>query len=212
MSGWWTSLFPGCGEGEKPGGLELTARAAEFCAFGPDSRLPDVAAGGGETVRFLRERFGCQAAGLDSDPARRSPDVAPGRAEKLPFPDGAFDGVFIECALSQMEQPGPVLSECARVLRAGGFLVLSDLYARTDGDALTPLGRLDSREGLENRLERAGLEAVLFEDHTAALASLWAGAVMAGRSCEALRALRGLGWPAGVRCGYCLCIARKGRE
>lgn len=210
MSGWWAPLFQSCGEGERPGGLELTGRAAEYCGFGPDSRLLDVAAGGGETVRFLRERLGCQAVGLDEDPARRCPDVALGRAERLPFPDSTFDGVFVECALSQMERPDAALRECARVLRQKGWLVLSDLYARRGGDGDTPLGRLDSREGLEARLRRCGLEMVLFEDHTPALTSLWAGAMMAGEGCGLLRILHGPDWPQSVRPGYCLCISRKG--
>jgi len=210
VSGWWTSLFCGCGEGEKPGGLALTERAAEYCGFGPASRLLDVAAGGGETVRFLRERFGCQVTGLDSDPAHSGNGVVLGRAEALCDPDGIYDGVLIECALSQMEQPKLVLSECARVLSVGGFLVLSDLYARKGTGAFpTPLGRLDSRETLETRLREAGLEPVLFEDQTELLTSLWAGALMAGKGCGLAEALRGPDWPAGVKPGYCLLIARK---
>lgn len=203
MSGWWTCLFCNSGEGEKPGGLALTQRSADFCGFDRTSRLLDVAAGGGETVRFLRERLGCPVIGLDSDPARQCPDVALGRGEELPFPGGSFDGLFLECALSQMERPEAVLSECARVLDGGGFLVLSDLYARKGGSASSPLGRLDSRVELEDRLRRAGLEPVLFEDHTPELISLWASAAMSGKG----PVLRG---PEGVKPGYCLCVARKG--
>lgn len=209
MSGWWTPLFCRGGEGEKPGGLELTERAVSFCAFGPDSRLLDLAAGGGETVRFLRRTLGCQVAGLDSDPSRQCPDVALGRGEELPFSGESFDGVLIECALSQMERPGAVLTECGRVLKGGGWLVLSDLYARRGGDARTPLGRLDSRETLEERLRQSGLEPALFEDHTPVLTSLWAGAMLSGRDCGPLEVLRGPDWPEGVKPGYCLCAARK---
>lgn len=206
MSGWWTPLFRSCGEGEKPGGLALTERAVSLCSFGPDSRLLDVAAGGGETVRFLQETCGCQAVGLDSNPARRCPDVTLGRAEALPFPDGTFDGVLIECALSQMEEPDLALRECARVLAGGGRLILSDLYARKGGEAPSaPIGRLDSREGLEKRLRQAGLEPVLFEDCSRELTALWAGAMLSGEGCGLV--LRGPDWPAGVKCGYYLCIA-----
>lgn len=210
MSGWWSPLFRDCGEGEKPGGLALTRRAAEYCSFGPDSRLLDVAAGAGETARYLRRTLGCQVAGLDSDPSRTCPEVRPGRAQSLPFPDGAFDGVLIECALSQMEQPEAVLGECARVLRPGGWLVLSDLYARRGNPAQTPLGRLDSRESLENRLLQSGLTPALFEDHTAALTALWAGALMSGEGCALSKTLRGPDWPEGVKTGYYLCTAQKG--
>lgn len=213
MSGWWTPFFQSCGEGEKPGGLELTERAARFCGFGPNSRLLDVAAGDGATVRFLRARLGCQVTGLDSDPTRQSGDVALGRAETIPGPDGTYDGALIECALSQMEEPEAVLRECARVLKPEGFLVLSDLYARR-GDSVprTPLGRLDSRETLKARLRQAGLEIILFEDHTPALTSLWASAMMSGKGCALAEALRDPDWPEGVKPGYYLCVVRKRRK
>ncbi|MCI9351653.1 MAG: class I SAM-dependent methyltransferase [Lawsonibacter sp.] len=211
MSGWWSPLFGSCTGGEKPGGLALTQHAAARCGFGASSRLLDVAAGAGETVRFLRRTLGCQAVGLDSDPSRHSGDVVPGRAEALPFPAAAFDGVLLECALSQIEQPDSALAECARVLCASGFLVLSDLYARRgSGPVQTPLGRLDSRKSLEYRLRRAGLEPVLFEDHSRALTDLWAGAVLSGTACTV--PLRGPDWPEDLRCGYYLCTAQKLRE
>lgn len=108
-----------------------------------------------------------------------------------------------------MERPEDALGECARVLKPGGYLVLSDLYARKGDAAATPLGRLDSREVLEERLRAAGLEPVLFEDHTPLLTSLWAGAMMSGAGCGVLEILHGPDWPEGIKPGYYLCAARK---
>ena len=88
--------------------------------------------------------------------------------------------------------------------------LLSDLYARRGRPAQTPLGRLDSRESLENRLLQSGLAPALFEDHTAALTALCAGALMSGEGCALSQALRGPDWPEGVKTGYYLCTAQKG--
>lgn len=207
---WWTPLFGVCCQGEKPGGFTLTDRAVDYCGFTPDSRLLDVAGGSGETVRHLRTRLGCWVTGIDSDPERQGPDVSLAQAERLPWEEETFDGVLMECALSQMELPETPLAECARVLRPGGYLILSDLYDRMGvGAEQTPLGRLVSREALERHLQNAGLNPILFEDHSRLLAAQWAGAVMSGSGSELSRVLRQTPQLRGVKCGYYLCVAKK---
>ena len=46
-------------------------------------------------------------------------------AEALPFPDGAFDLAVSAATLEFARDPGQVLSECARVLSAGGGLLVN---------------------------------------------------------------------------------------
>lgn len=207
---WWTNLFPCPCEGEKPGGLSLTDRAIEFCNFSADDYLLDVAAGDGSTVRRLRQRLGCRVTGLDNDPARAGVDVQLGTAERLPFADHTFDGLFLECALSQMADRDLVLRECSRVLKAGGKLILSDLYARSgQGQSDTPLGRLDSQEDLLQSLRNCSISPLLFEDHSSALTSLWATALMGGSGQTLMSSLIRDPAVKQAKCGYYLSIGEK---
>lgn len=207
---WWTELFPSTCQGERPGGLALTQRAVTLCGFTRNHRLLDVASGQGATVNYLRDRLECQVIGIDQDPARQCANILLGHAEQLPFFDASMDGVFLECSLSQMPQGDLVLEECARVLRSGGRLVVSDLYARNGVDCPSgPLGRLDSQRTLEQRLKAQGLAPTVFEDHSKELIQLWASAVMSGTGTGVSSSL--LHHPAlqEVKCGYCLCVAEK---
>lgn len=58
-------------------------------------------------------------------------DFVPGRAENPPFPDEAFDRVTAPTLLCLVPDRARVLSEMARVLKPGGWLVLGDLGARS---------------------------------------------------------------------------------
>lgn len=57
--------------------------------------------------------------------APRPVELAPGRAESLPFPDGSFDAVVSTVTLCSVESPAAALAEIHRVLVPGGrFLFL----------------------------------------------------------------------------------------
>lgn len=47
--------------------------------------------------------------------------------EKLPFPDRSMDVVYSNLCLPWCDKPRPLLAECARVLKPGGFMVASSL-------------------------------------------------------------------------------------
>jgi arsenite methyltransferase len=53
-----------------------------------------------------------------------------GSGDRLPFQGGSFDGVLLECALSLMGDALEVLRECHRVLRVGGYIIVTDVYAQ----------------------------------------------------------------------------------
>lgn len=157
----------------RPGGLTLTETLVTACGFPKGARILDTGCGSGATVAFLRAA-GYDAAGVDLSPGD---GCVTGDAGLLPFADGSFDGVLFECALSKM--PLSVLHESRRVLKNGGMLGISDLYARKKPCALPhPFGRLDTRVTLETAFADAGFVSVAFADVSSVLPAYWAGYIL----------------------------------
>jgi ubiquinone/menaquinone biosynthesis C-methylase UbiE len=178
-------LLEVAGETIRPGGLTLTDRALEFCALPIGSRVLDVGCGPAASIEHLRVKHQLEAIGLDPSEMllrlgrRRDPALrliqSPG--EYLPVANDQFAAVLTECSLSVMRNSDRALAEFWRVLRAGGYLILSDIYARNpDGiEALRSLpidsclcGAVSQAEIID-RVESAGFRVLLWEDHTSAL-------------------------------------------
>jgi ubiquinone/menaquinone biosynthesis C-methylase UbiE len=157
-----------------PGGLRLTERAARLCGLAPGDSLIDVGCGQGASVGFLRDNLGLRAVGIDMD------------AAGLPYPDGIFDAAMFECVLSVLPDAGAALREARRVVRAGGRLIVSDVYHK---DAGTPW----SADGLRTIVESAGFGVIVSEDHTPALVTYRAERYAAGERTSGC-APRGLGY------------------
>jgi arsenite methyltransferase len=216
----------------RPGGLALTDRALAFCRLPPGAAVADVGCGNGAAAEHLRERHGLRAVGLDpsgtllAEGRRRSArlPLIRGQAQALPLAGGRLDAVFCECVLSLTGAPDSVLAEFRRVLRPGGWLALSDIYAAQPAPcpaiASPGAGCLEGampRRALEAHVTRAGFLIRLWEDHTPLLKHFAAQLVLAGDDLEALRPAIGLGLRAkDPRChsrpGYFLMMARRGEE
>jgi len=217
----------------RPGGLELTARAVDYCAFAAGANLVDVGCGAGLTVEFLREAYGLNAMGVDSSAViverglRRNPQLPLRQAsgESLPLADGAMDGVLVECALSAMADKRRALAEFDRVLGPGGRLIVTDLYARqaavTDEmglPATSCLSGMKTREQLGRLLDGAGFSIEVWEDHTPKLSEFVIRMIMEHGSmqpfweCENSDARLVQGAIKESKPGYFLLIARKTRE
>jgi len=169
-------------DGIRPGGLGLTERALSWCGFSPGSRILDVGCGTGVTLTRLNRVHELSAIGLDASSVlldqnrMRNPDLPLVRAagENLPFFDEHADGVLAECSLSAMNKPDKVLDELRRVLKIGGKLILSDVYARNPNriDQLRHvpadccLRGAVSREQLMERLASRSFRIDLWEDHS----------------------------------------------
>ncbi|PKU24914.1 DVU_1556 family methyltransferase [Telmatospirillum siberiense] len=220
------SLLDGAGEPLRPGGAQLTAHAVECGRWRPGERVIDIGCGCGTSLAYLRRR-GLNAIGVDISPhalrlaKHRAGEslVVQASGDALPFPDGGADGVLAECSLSLMPSAARAMAEFHRVLRPGGRLVVTDVYARNPAvlkeDAAGLPGCLSGlleKEDTIRRLESAGFGLDAWEDHSdvlkafvtrfifehGSLAALWGGA-----SSETARRLRP---------GYVLLVARKSLE
>lgn len=208
----------------RPGGLRLTERVVELACLPARARVLDVGCGAGVTVAHLVHGLGLRAVGIDASPAQVSRarearpdlDVVVGRAENLPFADGAFDAVLAECVLSTLGDARAALGEMTRVLARGGCLLVTDVYTRGGSDVRPPAGlpSLGRAEAVKALFGAASLVVETWGDHTGALARLfWDMARPGGASDEALQARRAApGTPGrlGRRLGYFVCVARRG--
>jgi SAM-dependent methyltransferase len=217
----------------RPGGLELTARAITLARLGAGATVLDLGCGAGDSVRYLRT-LGIDAMGIDcGDSSGRGSrrGLAPyphiiAKAEALPFPQSSAHGVLAECSLSLFEDQDRVLAECARVLKDGGRLMISDLYSRQP-EGICAVRALNGscvsgmivREELEMRLARCGFHMEVWEDHSRALRESAARFILENDSLEGL-------WTCeaedsadaiqaamhGARAGYFLLVAMRNRR
>lgn len=189
-----TALRQVTGPSIRPGGFSLTDRAIEFCALAPGSKILDVGCGTGATVEYLIDQYHFNAMGIDPSEVllqngrQRRPGLPLFQAvgECLPFSDGELDGVFAECTLSLMDNLEQALGECRRVLKAGGYLVASDIYARNPAATaelrnLPVASCLTGARGqteLAAKLKAAGFRLLLWEDHSELLKELMIQLIM----------------------------------
>ncbi len=109
-------------------GLSITA----------DMRILDLCCGSGQTTQFL-VAYAHHVTGLDASPRsiRRAQENVPqatfveGWAESMPLPDQHFDLVHTSAAMHEMatEQRQAIFQEVWRVLKPGGYFVMSDFHA-----------------------------------------------------------------------------------
>ncbi len=210
----------------RPGGLALTERALSLCRLPAGAAVLDVGCGIGATLRYLRGVHGLYAAGLDLSATllsecRRAEPMLPlvrGTAECLPFGADRFGALFCECVLSLVPDAAAALREAARVLRRGGWLVVSDLYARAKQGAIAPSrGSTDCLTGavtqttLESRMRTAGFRIQVREDYTPLLTRLAVELIFAHGSLRRFWESACPGRAVGLSCrpGYGLWIARR---
>lgn len=150
---------------------ENTAALAAETVAAP-VRVLDVGCGTGYLLRTLARRYpdAAELAGIDAAPnmidaARGISDdprlsFATGVAERLPYPDASADLVVSSTSFDHWSDQSAGLRECARVLRAGGHLVLVDQFSRLliPTIATSRRGEARTRRRADRLLLRAGFE------------------------------------------------------
>ncbi|MUM76757.1 methyltransferase domain-containing protein [Pseudodesulfovibrio sp. F-1] len=195
----------------RPGGFSLTDRAAEGIDMLPGWRVLDVGCGLGATMHRLQARFGARAFGVEISSgqlrlAENTTGMVRASGECLPFRDGMFHAVFCECVLSLLNDRPSALRQAHRVLRPGGFLVLSDLCTQgaspPGGDSCAE--RAWPLPDVVQLVGNCGLHILSVEDHTPRLRELAARLAFAGERPDCPGC--------GGSLGYYLMIARKQEE
>jgi SAM-dependent methyltransferase len=121
--------------GENPALLLEEPLTDPILAAAPRGRALDVACGTGRQVARLAA-LGYDVSGIDLTPAmvdrarERCPDatLTVGGWDDLPYDDASFDLVTSALALCHAVDLVPPVREMARVVRPGGWLVISDIH------------------------------------------------------------------------------------
>ncbi len=166
-------------------GLEATEELAASLTVSPTDHVLDIGSGIGGPARYFAARFGCRITGIDLTPefcevatiltrAIGLDDVAfeQGNALTMPFADASFDGAYSMNVSMNIADKAGLYREIHRVLKPGGWLVLSEIAQGSSGepDYPTPWAKTaaasflatpsDTRRGLE----AAGFSIVKFRD------------------------------------------------
>lgn len=122
------------------------ALAADYLPGG--TQVLDIGCGTGALAQES-DMHGWQAAGVDLSPgmcaqARQAMRlVAAADAQALPFADETFGGIFSSLMLQWAERPSPVLREMRRVLKPGGYAVVTTLVDGTLKELAKAFAELD---------------------------------------------------------------------
>lgn len=158
-----------------PGGIKLTLHNAEMAGISAGDKVLDIGCGTGTSLGVLKSIYDIDACGIDrsgsilSIAERSHPGISfeCRDASSLPFPDGFFSIVMMECVLTLLDDPETALSEAARVLKKGGRLILSTLTVKEpfDPDIGICSGGLADPAALTAKLKPLGLELMHSEDN-----------------------------------------------
>ena len=184
----WPEMSRIVGPCIRPGGSLLTERALEICHIPAGSRIVDIGCGAGGTLEQLERPGIYRLVGLDLSktllgeavPRVGTGRLVQGRAEKLPFKKDFFDALFCECVLSILEDKSAALHEFARVLKNGGFLVVSDVFGKGDHGTAGHADGLLTQEEIHDLVSGSGFTILHWEAHDRLLKEFAARMILAG--------------------------------
>jgi ubiquinone/menaquinone biosynthesis C-methylase UbiE len=175
----------------------LIRTAVELGRFKSGDQVADLGCGSGVFSNLLRQH-GCVPVGLDISPKlielgqRKYPGIEflEGDVERLPFPDGSFDGVLLAGIVHHFPDPSQCAAEVFRVLRPGGRFVAFDpnrmnpfmwLYRDHASPFYSPIGVTENERPMLARQAAATFRAAGFTVETDYLSNLRYRYVASGR-------------------------------
>ncbi|HKI64594.1 MAG TPA: class I SAM-dependent methyltransferase [Burkholderiales bacterium] len=161
-------------------GLEATKEIADALEVEPDHHLLDIGSGIGGPARYMHSRFGCRVTGIDltaefCDVARHLSGrvglgdkvrFEQGDALAMPFADASFDGAFSMNVSMNIADKDAFYREIRRVLKPGGWLVLSEIARGAGPEVDYPTAWAANAEAsflVTPEETRRGLESAGFE-------------------------------------------------
>jgi ubiquinone/menaquinone biosynthesis C-methylase UbiE len=170
-------------------GLEATEEMAAMLHVAPEDHVLDIGSGIGGPARTIAHRFGCRVTGIDltaefCEVARHLTRLMGldsrinfelGDALAMPFGDATFDGAYSMNVSMNIADKVALYAEIRRVVKPGGWLMLSEL-AQGPGAPLdypTPWAAsakssfLSTPAETRRVLEAAGFEVLQFRDTAA---------------------------------------------
>jgi sarcosine/dimethylglycine N-methyltransferase len=170
--------------------------ASKLNGLHKDSRVLDIGAGYGGSMRYLAKTFGCQCVALNLSEAENARDrernaeqgladlieVIDGSFEELAFPNTSFGVVGSQDAIVHSSKRRQVLEEVVRVLEPGGEFIMTDPMQADDcpPDVLQPildrihLETLGTPGFYRRTLVELGMEELGYEDLTDQLVNHYA--------------------------------------
>jgi len=146
------------------------------------AKVLDIGCGTGYATRLIAEKYGCHASGIDvathrinraCEIAQDTPHLTFQQADlsALPYKPQTFDSALAREVLSYSQDVPAALAECARVLKPGGRLVITELTAKQQGKSDTLMKAIGARSLLsinewEDALSTAGFDVTTVEDCT----------------------------------------------
>jgi len=173
------------GDNIHPGGLEETKILAEKAGINKDCKVLDICSGLGGPARYLARTYGCTVVGVDilephyNEATRRTKEEGLdhlvsfrlANAMDLPFEAASFDVVWGQDGWCHVPDKARLISEAARVLKAGGIIAFTD-HTETERiteelrEKMRPLAipNLQTLKGYVELLEKNGFTIISQED------------------------------------------------
>lgn len=170
-------------------GLDATLEIVPLMRVGAGDHLLDIGSGIGGPARVFAQRFGCRVTGIDLTPefcavARHLTaqlglqdrvHFETGDALATPFADATFDGAYSMNVSMNIADKAAFYREAMRVLKPGGWLILSEVARGTgpEPDYPTPWAStaatsfLATADATRAGLVAAGFDVVSLEDKSA---------------------------------------------